>query len=282
MDLNSLINKLKDLFSISIDKEINLDVDISDEKEQPIQSQTIIPDGQPIEKSKDITDIGYKAFSHNTELDSFTIPNHVEIIHSYDFWNCTNLTSIFIHKGVCKIGEGSFSGCTKLTSVTLPDNIIGIGKNAFWNCWQLSSINLPKKLTEIQAGILRNCYNLTSIIIPDNITYIGQNAFKGCEKLSSIIIPDKVTFIDEFAFWGCRNLVTITLSSNLKKIETCAWGNCNALFEIHSKNKIPPTIKDNTFSKTNYIECKLFVPVGSYKDYRQAMGWCEFKQIIEE
>ncbi|MEQ3218562.1 leucine-rich repeat domain-containing protein [Butyricimonas virosa] len=180
MNLNSLINKLKDLFSISIDKEINLDVDISDEKEQPIQSQTIIPDGQPIEKSKDITDIGYKAFSHNTELDSFTIPNHVEIIHSYDFWNCTNLTSIFIHKGVCKIGEGSFSGCTKLTSVTLPDNIIGIGKNAFWNCWQLSSINLPKKLTEIQAGILRNCYNLTSIIIPDNITYIGQNAFSSC------------------------------------------------------------------------------------------------------
>ena len=39
MDLNSLINKLKDLFSISIDKEINLDVDISDEKEQPIQIQ---------------------------------------------------------------------------------------------------------------------------------------------------------------------------------------------------------------------------------------------------
>ena len=46
MDLNSLINKLKDLFSISIDKEINLDVDISDEKEQPIQNQTIIPDEQ--------------------------------------------------------------------------------------------------------------------------------------------------------------------------------------------------------------------------------------------
>ena len=51
MDLNSLINKLKDLFSISIDKEINLDVDISDEKEQPIQNQTIIPDEQPIEES---------------------------------------------------------------------------------------------------------------------------------------------------------------------------------------------------------------------------------------
>lgn len=111
MDLNSLINKLKDLFSISIDKEINLDVDISDEKEQPIQNQTIIPDEQPIEESKDITDIGYKTFSHNTELDSFTIPNHVEIIHSYAFWNCTNLTSIFIPKGVCKIGEGSFYDC---------------------------------------------------------------------------------------------------------------------------------------------------------------------------
>ena len=52
MDLNSLINKLKDLFSISIDKEINLDVDISDEKEQPIQiqNQTIIPDKQPVEE----------------------------------------------------------------------------------------------------------------------------------------------------------------------------------------------------------------------------------------
>ena len=58
--------------------------------------------------------------------------------------------------------------------------------------------------------------------------------------------------------------------------------NFMSALKIHSKNKIPPTIKDNTFSKTNYIECKLFVPVGSYKDYRQAMGWCEFKQIIEE
>lgn len=111
MNLNSLINKLKDLFSISIDKEIDLDVDISDEKGQPIQGQTIIPNEQPIEESKDITDIGYKTFSNNTELNSFTIPKHVEIIHSYAFWNCTNLTSITIPNGVCKIGEDSFFPC---------------------------------------------------------------------------------------------------------------------------------------------------------------------------
>lgn len=130
--------------------------------------------------------------------------------------------------------------------------------------------------------MLKNCSNLTSLTIPSKITRICKNAFNHCEKLSTIIIPNKVTCVEEFAFWGCESLVAITLSSSLEELGNFALGNCNSLIEIHSKNKIPPSVRDNTFSKKNCMECKLFVPVGSYKDYRQAMGWCEFKQIIEE
>lgn len=291
MNLDLWINKLKGLFSISIDEEVKHDADISDEEELPTQNQSNIhistnsdeeSSSREVEILKGTTDIGYKMFSDNIELDSFTIPNHIDIINSYAFWNCKNLTSISIPHGVSKIGEGAFSGCVRLTSITLPDSILEIGYNSFWNCWKLASITLSNKLTEIKAGVLRNCYKLTYVNIPNSVTHIGKNAFNHCEKLSSIIIPNKVLCIDEFAFWSCESLVAITLSSSLEKIDTYAFGNCDALFEIHSKNKIPPSIKDNTFGKKNYIGCKLFVPVGAYKDYRQAMGWCEFKQIIEE
>ena len=137
------LDKIKKLFTVSfkedtkrdtslVDEELtreDIHVDLSPnfEKETGVLKQTI-------EISKDTIVIGNKMFSNNFELNSLTIPSHVDRIGNYAFWNCVNLTSIFIANGLYRIGEGAFSGCTKLVSITLPDSIMEIGPNAFWNC----------------------------------------------------------------------------------------------------------------------------------------------------
>ena len=109
-------------------------------------SNVIVADG--------ITNIGYRAFSHCTNLTTLTTPDSVTIIENDAFSNCTSLTSVTIPDSVTTIGNSAFSNCTSLTSATIPDSVTTIGSNAFYHC-----------------------IGLTSIAIPDSVKSIGSNAF---------------------------------------------------------------------------------------------------------
>ncbi len=66
------------------------------------------------------------------------IPDSVETIGSYAFYNCSNLTSIDIPDSVESIGSYAFSGCSNLTSIVIHDSVETIGDGAFDNCVNLT------------------------------------------------------------------------------------------------------------------------------------------------
>ena len=115
---------------------------------------------------KDVTEIGWDAFSGCSSLTSIAIPQSVTQILPDAFSGCSSLTSISIPPSVTAIGWAAFSGCSSLTSITIPKSVTDIGMSAFSGCSSLTSITIPPSVTKIRIGTFRGCSSLTEVRIP--------------------------------------------------------------------------------------------------------------------
>ena len=163
---------------------------------------------------------------------SVSIPNSVEKIGDYAFYNCSSLTSITIPDGVTSIGNDAFYNCSKWTSVTIPKNVTSISFSAFKDCSSLTSITIPEGVTSIYEGVFSGCRSLTSVAILEGVTSIGTSAFKDCESLISIAIPDSVTSISKSAFSGCSSLTSVTIPEGVTSINESVFSGCRSLTSV--------------------------------------------------
>ena len=204
-----------------------------------------------------VSSIGERAFCAGPALTSVTLPGSITSIGDYAF-ESSGLSSISIPANVTSIGEGAFGG-SGLTSIIIPDNVESIGDNTF-----------------------SGCYQLTSVTLSDNITSIGNFMFAGCELLTSITIPNSVTNIGERAFGFCPNLQSITIPASVVSIAGDAFYECSSLTDIYMLNTVPVSILDDTFTADNYNNARLHVPQGKAADYRNAEGWKNFVDIVDD
>ena len=107
--------------------------------------------------------IGERAFSMCRELISITLPNSLDSIERYAFFDCYYLTNINFGNSVKYIGDHAIGYCDNLPSVTIPNSVTTIDEWAF-----------------------NGCLNLSSITIPNSVTSIGSNAFLRCPKLTEV------------------------------------------------------------------------------------------------
>lgn len=84
------------------------------------------------------------------------------------FYNCSNLTSVYIPNSISSINDQAFDGCSSLTSINIPNSVTSIGQYAFYHCEKLSSIFIPKEALSV-----------------------GYNAFGHCDALSSVVFEGK-------------------------------------------------------------------------------------------
>ena len=126
-----------------------------------------------ISKSEFYKSDGYDLFSVkdkkliycSTHIARYNIPDSINIIGEYAFFDCTMLKSIVIPDSVIRIEKGSFCGCESLFNVKLSNSLIHIGENAF-----------------------SGCNSIGSIVIPDSVTEVGKEAFEGCDSLKVIFV----------------------------------------------------------------------------------------------
>jgi len=206
-----------------------------------------------------------------------TIPASVTVIGGSAFISCTALTSITIPDSVISIGYGAFNGCTELTNVSIGNGVTSIGNGAFSGCTALSSLIIPNSVTEINDNTFYNCSSLTNVSIGNSVTTIGIRAFFECIALSSVIIPNSVTDIGEYAFFNCTDLTNVSIGNGITTINQSVFGsnkkNVNRLTSVTINATIPPSFGIIVFGNSNdYINSalKIFVPVGSASDYREA------------
>lgn len=157
---------------------------------------------------------------------------------------------------VTKISFAAFAGCPELTSVTLPPTIREIRPGAFMQCENMKELPKMPDGTNI---LMETFYNCSSLKVADlrNCAKVGELAFESCKNLETIILPEDVPHCTFDIFSGCE-----------------------ALKSIYVLNKIPCPMEVVYYADIPFLsQVTLYVPEGSEELYRNADGWCQFKNI---
>ena len=228
-----------------------------------------------------VTSIGGFAFAGCCGLTSLTIPSSVTRIYRYTFKNCSGLTSLTIPSSVTWIGDFAFEGCSGLTSLTIPSSVTWIGEGAFGGCSGLTSLTIPSSVSRIGESAFKKCSGLTSLTIPSSVTSIVEYAFWGCSGLTSLTIPSSVTSIGKFAFENCSGLTSLTIPSSVTSIGQSAFQGCSGLTSIYVYPKKTPKLGGNVFNGCDGKDCIVYVPAGTYDDYKASEIGYYFGNIVE-
>ena len=220
-------------------------------------TEVIIPS---IYEELPVTRIDDRAFFNCSNLTSIYIPNTVNSIGSLAFDRCSNLTNVYITDIAkwCRIyfeGDSANPLCTAeklylngflVTNLFIPDNVTSISSYAFRGYINLRRITIPDSVTSIGDGAFYNCYGLRSITLPDSITSIGDETFAHCRSLKRITIPDNVQIIGDRAFHKCSDLTNITIGNAVTSIGEWAFRDCSSLNSITIPNNVQ-IIGNNAF-----------------------------------
>lgn len=266
-----------------------------------------------------ISKISKATFIRCSSLQNIDIPDDVTTIDSLAFMYCDQLSSISFSSKLNSINQGAFAACSKLKSITLPASLTFIGEQVFGACTSLEALIIPSKVQTIGLGIVGKCTSLTSLTVDSNNPYfysktngivdkrinmlvqscktteipteivgIADYGFIFVSGREEVIIPDNVKSIGYDAFQECDDLKRVTIPQTIESIAEEAFIDCDNLEHVIILNPEPVTISDNVFQIQNdeyelegFTTATLYVPYGSKVKYQAAVGWKNFKNIVE-
>lgn len=229
----------------------------------------------------------------NPEIKKVIIPEGVEEIQKYAFYNCGKLEEVIIPSTTKIIREYAFCRDVKLEKINL-ETITVIGREAFGECKKLNNIDLPKiyaigvkafngceSLTKVDLTTLRNtgretfknCTSLEEVILSEHTKLsegmfynsglvnidiyetgiIPASCFETCEKLVTVTIHNDIVEIGERAFSSCSKLTNVTFNSVVEQLGELAFYNDESLVRIKLPNNAV-TIGKNCFYKCEKLE----------------------------
>ena len=100
-----------------------------------------------------------------------------------------------IPNSVEHIGWFSFYDCTSLKEIVLPDSVKGISANAFSGC---TSLTIYGNILSLCFDDFDSCTSLTNITIPESVDFIEQDTFKNCSP-DLIIKCKKGSYAESYA-----------------------------------------------------------------------------------
>lgn len=188
----------------------------------------------------------------NTSVTSVVIPEGVEEVQKYAFYNCKSLRKVVLPESIKFVREYAFCNDEDLTDINL-EKVQVIGREAFRNCekLELSKDELSKvyaigirafegcnTIVQVDLSSLRNsgreifkdCKNLRSVVLNEH-TKLSYAMFVG-SGLKSIDIYEKIE-IPDYCFALCENLETVTLHNSLIGIKFGAFSECTNLTEFN-------------------------------------------------
>ena len=199
----------------------------------------------------------------NDTITSVVIPDGVETIEKYAFYNCTKLRDVVLPDTCKKIGQSAFENCTLLESVNFDDVSI-ISDYAFFKCGSLSCNKLGgANLSHVYAVgdyAFAGAYDENNNLIPGarfdtlsltNLSRIGVGSFAYCPKLKEVTLGEKTRIspsmfegtpikeiviysdiISDFAFSDCTELESVVCKNDLTYLGEEAFSGCSKLSEI--------------------------------------------------
>lgn len=171
-------------------------------------------------------------YQYKDEIQSVIVREGVLSIGDYAFGaGYSNLTSVHLPDTLQSIGDYAFYDCSQLNEITLPSSLVRIGKRAFSYCSSIKELTLPDSCPELGASAFASCQNLWSIVVPEGQEQLSENIFANCKGLRLISLPESLTIINDCAFAGCTGLIIETLPAGLTYIGDNAFEDCRGIHE---------------------------------------------------
>ena len=218
----------------------------------------------------------------------FSVINEDGVPIYYNFGE-EEMSVVVTHKYLDKEIRSLSTNCSYSGNVAIPETVIydnqtytvtGIGKYAFYRIEGWISVTLPNTVTIIDDYAFYGCSGLTEISMPNSVNIIGRFAFS-CSDLSSISIGKNVKTILDSAFYYCTALNKLIIPNRDISFGNWIFWFCIGLNEIHNFSPTPQSISGGSFNGVPTNTCKLYVPIGSYNEYREHSVWGLFNNIIE-
>lgn len=240
-----------------------------------------IPDG--------CKDIRQEAFRDCNNLTSIYLPNSIESISHWAFYNCNSLQGqLHLPTSLIYVGEYAFAGCSMLSgTLDLPESLESIGKCAFQNLPLIKGdLIIPSKIKSIEQYTFAGCGFDGSLILHNNITKIGLAAFMGVPFSGELVLPNQLATIEDDAFratnfsgelvfpeslvhigryafaWCSRLSGTIIFPSNVYIVNECLFYGCRDISKLVLHRDIE-IIKSGAWGdcyQLNSIVCQSIVP----------------------
>ena len=202
----------------------------------------------------------------NNTVTSVVVPEGVEAINKYAFYNCTKLTDVILPASCKSIGQFAFSDSKLLKNVNF-DNVKIVADYAFYNCASLSCeeiggaktealyavgnygfantrfTNLTlTRLSRIGIGAFANCSKLENVVLGKS-TRIGEKMFMNTALTSVTVYSDSIA---DNAFENCQKLKTVVIANDLTYLGASAFKDCKELTSV-TFNASVETIGDGAF-----------------------------------
>ena len=188
----------------------------------------------------------------NNTITSIVIPDEVETIEKYAFYNCKLLSNVTLPDTLETIGEYAFASCSLLTDINLGKvriirdyafnkcdsltcNDIGgidltslyaVGAYAFEGT-RFTKISLDH-LSRVSEGAFANCSYLTEVILGKS-TRISANMFENTAIKEIVIYSDSIS---DAAFKGCTKLEKVEIVNDISYLGIEAFAGCSKLSEV--------------------------------------------------
>lgn len=202
-------------------------------------------------------------FINGEKLEKLEIPQGVETINSFSFYNCASIRNISFPSSLKSIGAYAFYnsransvGISSLTHLfnmdfaSISSNPLAYARNLYVNGKRITDIVVPDEITKIKPYTFYQFSGITSIDIHKNVTEIGTAAFLGCDNLYAVVIHDvaawcSINFANEDANPMCsakslalnngistNELIAVEIPASVKEIAPFAFYNCANIVAI--------------------------------------------------
>lgn len=144
-------------------------------------------------------------------------------------------------------------------------------------CYRLHRLDLSRaQCPVIPDAALHSRHRLQEVTLPaTGLRRIGRQAFFACDSLTSLTLPASVDTVGRAAFAHCSGLKEVVIEGDAYLADN-AFAGCTSLELVVVRAKRPPLIASTAFSGITSGSCRLVVPKGSERYYRQAPGWKRF------
>ena len=241
------------------------------------------------------------------EEKSYTVPDGVERLAPYCFYDNHALRTLKLPDSLKVIGEEAISCNWRLKSVHIPRNVRRIDGGFLWMCGKVGSItidpknkaffvqdnvlfskdgktllrymeakaaeryDIPQSVEVIADGAFCSARRLKYVTIPDSVKTLGCAFWNS--GIKEIFIPDSITEIPEGCFADCNHLERIRLPKDLTRLEGYLFDGCTRLKEMN----IPRGV--NFFGTNTLLGAALThvsVPEGT-----KSLGWNAFANMYQ-